>query len=106
MAIGDPIEIQRLNEDNEPQTYMKTHALKINKTRSSEFFEVGGEQAYAYITFTVRWNKLLAPIEFDTPDYRLIWHGQMFDIVGYDDYMEQHREVSLHCRSIRSAYGG
>ena len=87
MAIGDPVEIQKLDDDNELSTYMKTHALKINKTRSSEFFEVGGEQVYAYITFFVR-------------------HNQMFDIVGYDDYMEQHRIIELHCRSIRGGEYG
>ncbi len=106
MAIGDPVEIQKLDDDNELSTYMKTHALKINKTRSSEFFEVGGEQVYAYITFFVRWHKLLSPIEFNMPDFRLLWHNQMFDIVGYDDYMEQHRIIELHCRSIRGGEYG
>ena len=100
MPIGDPIEILVLNEEDELVTYYKGHVLKTNKTKSTEYVEAGGEQSSAYVTFTLRWHKLLEPIEFDMPLYRLKWRGNLFDIIGFDDFMYQHRTVDLSCISV------
>lgn len=100
MPIGDPVEILVLNEQNEMEPYYRGHLLKSNKTKSSECFEAGGEQSSSYVTFTLRWNKAISRIEYDTPSYRVMWRGQLFDVVGYDDFMYQHRKVDLACRSI------
>ncbi len=100
MPIGDPVEILILNDEDELETYYKAHLLKTNKTKSTEYVEAGGERSSAFVTFTLRWNKLLEPVEFDMPSYRLKWRGHMFDIVGFDDFMYQHRKVDLSCRSF------
>lgn len=100
MAVGDPIKVLKLDDNYELKPYMVIHILKANKTKSTETYEAGGEQNAAYVTFTIRWNKMLSPIEFNMPDYRVVWHGQEFDVIGYDDFMYQHRKVNLSCRSL------
>lgn len=99
MSVGDPITIEKLDDNGEWQEYASIHAMKVNKTKSSEYVSAGGEQMAARVTFRVRFNSLLAPIEYDAPSYRLIWRGNTFDIRGYDDFMYQHRNVDLHCES-------
>lgn len=95
MSVGDPITIEKMGEDGRWKKHMILHCLNVNKTRSSEYVAAGGEQNAAYVTFRVRWNKLLSEIEFDTPSYRIIWRGKTFDVRGYDDYQYQHKRVDL-----------
>lgn len=100
MPIGDPVRIYKLNEELELELCYESHILKSNKTRSAATFEAGGEQDAALITFTLRWSKHISPIEYEMSSYRLKWRGHLFDIIGYDDYMYQHRKVDLSCRSV------
>lgn len=105
MPIGDPVEVFRLNDDNELEPYWKGHLLKSNKTRSKATFEAGGEQDSACVTFTVRWCPLISEIEFDMSSFRVVWRGKTFDVIGYDDFMYQHRKVDISCRSLGGPYG-
>lgn len=102
MSVGDLITIEKLGADGVWKRHMILHCLNVNKTRSSEYVAAGGEQNAAYVTFRVRWNKILSEIEFDTPSYRIIWRGRTFDVRGYDDYQYQRKRVDL----MGVSYGG
>lgn len=102
MAVGDKIVIEKMGDDGEWGTYAVSHAVSINKTKSSEYVTAGGEQNAAYVTFRLRYVKPLQAIETDMPSYRIIWRGIKFDIRGYDDYKYQHRVVNI----AGVSYGG
>ena len=95
MSVGDPIVIERSEDGIDWQPWMTLHCPNVNKTRSTEYVEAGGEQNASYVTFRVRWNRRLPEVEADTTRHRIVWRGRVFDIRGYDDYQYQHRKVDL-----------
>lgn len=99
MSIGDPLVIQKMNAEGEWEDYLSMHALNVNKKRSSENTEGGGEQDWETVDFRVRWCKALEDIEFDKPSYSIVWRGRRFDIRRYDDYQYQRRRVDLEAVS-------
>ena len=99
MSIGDPLTIEKMDDDGNWSKYLNMHAMNVNKDRSYENYEGGGEQDWETVKFRLRWNWMLAEVEFDKPTYRVVWRGKAFDIRGYDDYQYQHRTVELRCVS-------
>lgn len=99
MSIGDPLVIESLDEYGEWSVYMRAHALNVNKDRSRESYDAGGEQDSETVKFRIRWSRKASAIEFDKPSYRIVWKGRPFDIRGYDDYQYQHRTIDLRCVS-------
>lgn len=91
----DRIEIVRIDDDGNMATHAISRCVDVNRTRSTEFAESGGERNAQYVTFRVRWSKRISEIEFDMPRYRIVWRGVEFDVRGYDDYHYQHRTVDL-----------
>lgn len=99
MAAYDVLRIERNVGDAEWEPYLRLHILQANRTRTSEHVAAAQELTGARITFRVRWCRPLAAVEFDTSSFRAVWHGRVFDIRGYDDYMQSHRNVDLDCTS-------
>ena len=99
MSIGDPLTIEKMDEYGEWEHYMNAHALNVNKDRSRESYDAGGEQDTETVKFRIRWTRRLSEVEFDKPAYSVVWKGHRFDIRGYDDYQYQHRTVDLRCVS-------
>lgn len=94
MSAGSRIVIQR-NGENGWEDYLACHVLDANPKRSREFQEAGGEQATQTVTFVLRWRKALEAVEYDMPDFRIVWRGHEFDVRGYDDYKYRHMKVTL-----------
>lgn len=95
MSRGDMIDIERMSDEGQWESYLKLHCLNVNKTQSDEYAAAGGEQATAHVTFRVRWNRFLPDIELDMPRYRILWRKATFDIQGYDDFQYAHISVDL-----------
>lgn len=90
-----PITIQRINESEDWIDAFHVHA-KINKTKSdNEYLNGGAIQGKRTLTFEVRYFKNLEDISFNTQLYRIVYLGEPFDIVDYDDYMLKHKTVKL-----------
>lgn len=94
-----PVRIEKRNEETEQwETYMEPVHAKINKnTRKTgyETLDAGAIQFKRTLTFEVRYSKPIQEIAFNTQMYRIIYQGQPYDIVDYDDYMERHISVKL-----------
>ena len=95
-VFDKPIIIQQIDELTEDWVdVFKLHA-HINKTKSdSEYLNAGAVQGKKNITFEVRFFKLLEGISFNLQSYRIVYQGVPFNIVDYDDFMEQHKTVKL-----------
>ena len=97
-----PVTIQHQNPDTEEWTdLLKLHATKVNKTSGGETFSAGREQYRPRLTFEFRWCKVLEALRYATQNYRIMYQGHSFNIVDYDDFMEQHLTVKL----VGEAYG-
>lgn len=95
MAYDKPITIQVQKEDCEHwRDSLHLHA-KVNKTGGGQGFTAGADQYRASLTFEVRYCKALEAIRFSAQTFRIIYRGQKFKVVDYDDFMEQHQTVKL-----------
>lgn len=97
-----PVTIQHMDPDTEEWIdLLRLHATKVNKASGGEAFSAGREQYRPKLSFDFRWSKVLEALRYDTQNHRIIYQGHMFNIVDYDDYMEQHLTVRL----VGEAYG-
>lgn len=95
MAYDKPITIQVQKEDCEHwRDSLHLHA-KVNKTGGGQGFTAGADQYRVSLTFEVRYCKALEAIRFSAQTFRIIYRGQKFKVVDYDDFMEQHQTVKL-----------
>lgn len=91
-----PLTIQRIDPDTEEWTDLqKFHAIQVNRSGGGEAYSAGREQFRPRLTFDLRWCKAMEALRWDTQNHRIIYQGQQFNIVDYDDYMERHLTVRL-----------
>jgi len=95
MSVGSPIAIQKANDGGGWDDYLKCHLLDVNPEYSYEALDDGGEQSYQRVVFVLRYRKALEAIEYDMPNYRIVWRGHAFDIRYYDDFKYRHKKVTL-----------
>ena len=97
-----PVIIQRMDPDTEEWTdQLHLHATRVNRSGGGEAFSAGREQFRPKLSFDFRWSKALEALRYDTQNHRIVYQGHVFNIVDYDDYMEQHLTVRL----VGEAYG-
>ena len=95
MVYDKPITLEKMDENTEKWSIFARLHARVNKTGSSEFLNAGAERSKNTLTFEVRYFKNLENIRFNTQLYRLIYRGQRFNIVDYDDYLEEHKTIKL-----------
>lgn len=95
MTFDKPITIQKIDEKTELWADMWALHARVNKTTGSEFVEGGAIQSQATKTFELRYFAGLEDVDYNRGLYRIIYRGQTFNIVDYDDYMESHQVVKI-----------
>lgn len=99
MVFKFPIKIEKRDEESEQWTeYLPVVHARINKnTRRTgyETFSAGAIQIKRSLIFEVRYSKEIREIAHNTQMYRIIYDGQPYDIIDYDDFEERHRTVKL-----------
>lgn len=97
-----PFTIQVQDPDTEEWSdLLHLHALKVNKTGGGETNNAGAEQFHPRRTFEVRWCKALEDVAHSPQVHRIFYRGRPYNIQDYDDFMEEHRTVTL----VGVAYG-
>lgn len=91
-----PVTIQHMNPDTEEwEVYCALHAIRINRAGGGETYGAGREHFSPRLTFDFRSCSLLDELRYDTQNYRIMYQRQPFNIIDYDDYLEQHLTVRL-----------
>ena len=91
-----PITIQRQDPSTEEWTdLLHLHALQVNKTGGGESHSAGAGQYHPRLTFMLRCCAALEAVAYAPQTHRIVYRGHTFNIVDYDDYMEQHLTVTL-----------
>lgn len=91
-----PVMVQKMDPATEDWTdYLPLHALRVNKAGGGESYGGGRERSAPRLTFDIAWSKKLEALRYDTQHHRLIYQGQPFNIVDYDDFMESRGTVRL-----------
>ena len=91
-----PIFIEKIDEITEKWSKVYGAHARINKAKAdSEYLSAGATQGKRSLVFEIRYFSELKKICLDTQSYRIIYEGVPYNIVDYDDYMEQHKTVKL-----------
>lgn len=95
MTYDKPVVLQKQNETTEKwENVLFLHA-KVNKTGGSQTFAAGADQFPARLNFDFRYCQALEEIRYQPELYRLIYRGHTFQVIDYDDYLEQHKTVRI-----------
>lgn len=99
MALKFPIKIEKRDEITEKWVeYLPVVHAKVNKNIRRTGYEVlsaGGIQIKRSLIFEVRYSPQIKEIAHNTQMFRVIYDGQPYDIVDYDDFEERHQFVKL-----------
>ena len=101
MVFDKPIEIQKYDEDTRdwlPHWMLHAH---VNKTKGDEYSKAGSERSVQTLRFTVRYFKAIAEIQCNTQDFRIVFGGNVYNVVDYDDYAFMGETVKL----VGESYG-
>lgn len=94
-AKNIPIIIQKQDPESELWSdKFKLHA-RITRSKGSAYIKVGAVQSQAERVFEVTYFSALKDIEFNTGIYRIVYDNTFFNIVDYDDFMDEHKNVKL-----------
>lgn len=95
-AYDRPIIIQRIADATETwEDAYKVHAA-INKGKTDgEYLNAGAVQMNRQLRFEMRYFAGLEDISLNLQRYRIVYQGEPYNIVDYDDYQLKHRTVKL-----------
>ena len=90
------IAIQVRDEATEDWITVYTPHVSVNKARvDAEYLNAGAVQGKRTLTFELRYFVGIAEVLGNIANYQILYRGEPFNIVDYDDYMERHRTVTL-----------
>ncbi len=91
-----PLMLQQFDPETETWKDCKLlHAVKVNRASGRETFDADAEQYHLALVFRFAWTHLIERVRFDPQHWQLVYEGRSFNIVGFDDYMEQHRFADI-----------
>lgn len=95
MKYDKPILIQKINDEEEWEDLFTLHA-NINKPqRDNKYQNAGAIQDHRSLRFSVRYFRDLEDISYNPQLYRILYNNIPFSIEDYDDYMLQHKSVTM-----------
>ena len=90
-----PISLIRLDDEGEAVETTPLHAVQVNNKAGSESYDDGAGQYHLTLVFRVAWSHKLEAMRYRPMHYHIVYQGQTFRVVGYDDYMERHLWVDI-----------
>lgn len=98
MRFDKPITIQIQDPDTEMWVdRYNLHAI-VNKASGGTDVSAGADQYHADLTFKIRYFDDLESLRYSPQPFRILYRGNAFKITDWDDFMEQHREVTIRGR--------
>lgn len=95
MAMNKFIKIQKLNTETEEwQEYYSCFA-EVNKASGKEYFNAKTNITQNTFNFKVRFIDKLSKIIFNTSEYRIVYQGNVFNIINVDDKQEKHLKITF-----------
>lgn len=95
MVYDKPVTLQVQNAETEKWTDCLSLHARVNKASGDQSWNADADQYQARLKFSFRWMKQLEALAYGVQPYRLIYRGHKFKVTDYDDYMEQHRTITL-----------
>lgn len=100
MVFDKPIIIQKIDEASELWVDVYNVHARVNKSGGSEYLTAGANRSKSTRVFEVRYFKDLEDIDANRGLYRIVYRGNTYNVVDYDDFQEEHQTVKLLGESI------
>lgn len=103
MIYKKPVQIQKLNLETDTWEDKYTVHANVNTSKRQirgEFQQAGSVNARRSLSFWMRYSRQLEDINLNTQIYRILYRGNAYNIVEYDDYMEMHKEIRLTAEAV------
>jgi len=95
IVFDKPIDLQQQNEDTELwETAQHLHA-SVNKAGGQENFAARADQFHARLQFKVKYFPGIEAVRSAPTLWRILYNGELYQVIDYDDYQEQHRIVRI-----------
>ena len=95
MIFDKPVVLERQNEETEQWDTVRCFHARVNKSGGRQSYAADADQFHAVLDFDFRWCEPLEAVRYDPQIYRLRYRGHTFQVIDFDDYMEQHRTVRM-----------
>lgn len=79
------------------EVFKKIH-VAVNKIKGNEYFGLATELKSEDLVFRCRYSSIVEDIEFNTQHYQIEFRGITFNILDFDNFQYQNREVKLLAR--------
>lgn len=95
IVFDKPITLQKQNEETELWEDAQNLHASVNKSGGTESFAASADQFHARLTFKLRYFSGLEQVR-DAPQlWRILYFGEQYQIIDYDDYLERRRIVRI-----------
>lgn len=94
-VFDKPIVLQQQDETTELWTDVQHMHASVNKAGGTENFKAGADQFAARLLFKFRYFAGLESIRSAPQTWRVIYNNEQYQVIDYDDYLEQHRIVRI-----------
>lgn len=68
---------------------------EVNKSISQQNYSPENDRVRQRLVFKIRYNPTLESVRSALQDYRMVYRGQHYELVDYDDYKEHRRGIKL-----------
>ena len=90
-----PIMLQKQDEETELWENVQHLHASVNKAGGTENFAARADQFHARLQFKLRYYPGFEQVRSAPQLWRIIYNGEQYEIIDYDDYLERHRVVRL-----------
>lgn len=94
-VFDKPIDIQKQDEDSELWGTVQHLHAEVNKAGGTENFAARADQFHARLQFKVKYFPGIEQIRDAPTLFRILYNGEQYQVIDYDDYRERHRIVRI-----------
>lgn len=95
IVYDKPVTLQRQVAGTGAWEDVQSLHAEVNKSISQQNYSPENERVRQRLVFKIRYNPALESVRNALQDYRMVYRGQHYELVDYDDYKEHRRGIKL-----------
>lgn len=95
IVYDKPVTLQRQVAGTGAWEDVQSLHAEVNKNISQQNYSPENERVRQRLVFKIRYNPTLESVRNALQDYRMVYRGQHYELVDYDDYKEHRRGIKL-----------
>lgn len=95
IVYDKPVTLQRQVAGTGAWEDVQSLHAEVNKSISQQNYSPENDRVRQRLVFKIRYNPTLESVRNALQDYRMVYRGQHYELVDYDDYKEHRRGIKL-----------